>query len=63
MKSKNLALFLAAALLFIVACMCSDTANIPTTDATNIPPAPTLDSQSRKRWFSASSKTLSAPST
>lgn len=32
MKSKNIALFLTAALLFIMACMCSNTANIPTTD-------------------------------
>jgi hypothetical protein len=37
MKSKNLALFFTAALLFIMACMCSDTANIPTTDPTNVP--------------------------
>jgi hypothetical protein len=37
MKSKNLALFFTATLLFIMACMCSDTANIPTTDPTGVP--------------------------
>jgi hypothetical protein len=47
MKSKNLALFLTAALLFIMACMCSDTANLPAADPTAVVPVqePTLESQ------------------
>ena len=44
MKSKNLALFLTAALLFIMACMCSDTANLPTT-STPVPDVPTTANQ------------------